>query len=83
MRGYNAFHAPLYHLKGLALCERLRLMLEHARWHGYSRMRGLRFAKSEFCYQIDHSGITPKAVPRPMHYLCHAACQLEVRGVPL
>jgi hypothetical protein len=61
MRGYNAFHAPLYHLNGLALCERLRLMLlAPRRTHAAAvavavvdsgmrrdrwRMRGLRFTR--------------------------------------
>ena len=39
-------------------------------------------SKKEFWYQVDQSGITPKAIARPMHYLCHAAWQLEVRGMP-
>jgi hypothetical protein len=30
MRGYSAFHAHLYHLDGLALCERLRLTPQEA-----------------------------------------------------
>jgi hypothetical protein len=39
-------------------------------------------SNNEFWYQVHHSGITRTAIPRPMHSLCHAAWQLEVRGMP-
>jgi hypothetical protein len=39
-------------------------------------------SKNEFWYQVHQSDITPTAIQRPMHFLCHAAWQLEVRGMP-
>lgn len=54
----------------------------HNRPNGVCAVCDVAISNNEFWYQVDHSGITPKAIPRPMHYLCHAAWQLEVRGVP-
>jgi hypothetical protein len=39
-------------------------------------------SRTEFWYRVDQSGIESRAISRPMHFLCHAAWQLEVRGMP-
>jgi hypothetical protein len=36
-------------------------------------------SKAEFSYLVYQSGMTPTKIP--MHFLCHAAWQLEVRGM--
>jgi hypothetical protein len=38
--------------------------------------------KADFWYQVSQSGITPTAIPRPMHDVCHAAWLAELCGLP-
>ena len=42
----------------------------------------LTIKKTDFWYQVNHSGITPTAIPRPMHDVCHAAWFAELCGLP-
>jgi hypothetical protein len=54
----------------------------HNRPDGVCAVCDAGITKGEFWYLVSQSGIVPTAIPRPMHYLCHAAWQLEVRGMP-
>ena len=38
--------------------------------------------KGDFWFLVKQSGLTSTAIHRPMHWDCHAAWQLEVRGMP-
>ena len=62
--------------------EVVRIVADIHKSNGVCAVCDADITKSEFCYLVSQSGTTSTAVPRPMHYLCHAAWQLEVRGIP-